>query len=144
MRARITRDVIDPAHILEAAGGAEAGAVVLFLGRVRDHNDGRPVRGMRYEAYVDMAEPVLARIAEEAATRLGGDDLVVVHRIGELEVGDISVAIAAASAHRAEAFDAARYVIEEIKTRLPVWKHEHYTDGAAEWLAGAVPPEAAS
>lgn len=144
MRARITRDVIDPARILEAADGPEAGAVVLFLGRVRDHNDGRPVRGMRYEAYVEMAEPVLARIAEEAAARLGSDDVIVVHRIGELEVGDISVAIAAAAAHRAEAFDAARYVIEEIKTRLPVWKHEHYTDGAAEWLAGAAPPEAAS
>ena len=140
MRAWITRERIDPAVVLDLVGAAEDGAITLFLGTVRDHNDGRPVAGMTYDAYGAMAERVLETITAEAAERLATDRIAVVHRVGELRIGDMSVAIAASSPHRAESFDAARYVIEEIKKRLPVWKKEHYTDGSREWLDGTAPP----
>jgi molybdopterin synthase catalytic subunit len=140
VHVRVTRDVIDAQQVLARIGSSADGAAVLFLGTVREQNDDRPVTGMRYDAYVEMAEPVLRAIAEEAAERAGSDRVAVEHRIGELNVGDISVAIAVSTPHRAESFDAARYVIEQIKLRLPVWKHEHYTDGASQWLAGSVPP----
>jgi molybdopterin synthase catalytic subunit len=139
-RARITRDPIEPSRVLERVGAPEDGAVILFLGVVRDHNDGAAVRGLTYEAYEAMATEVLAEIAGEAAERLGTDRIFVVHRIGALEIGEVSVAIAASSPHRAESFDAARYVIEAIKERLPVWKKEHYAGGDAAWLDGATPP----
>jgi molybdopterin synthase catalytic subunit len=136
----ITRDVIDPAAVLALVGSSADGAALLFVGTVREHNDGRPVRGMRYDAYDSMAQQVLHEIAAEAAARAGSDSIAVVHRTGELEIGAISVAIAVSSPHRAEAFDAARYIIEQIKLRLPVWKHEHYTDAPSRWLDGAAPP----
>lgn len=139
MRAWITPGPIDPTEVLSLVGDAADGATVLFLGHVRDCNDGRPVSGMHYDAYVDMAERVLAEIAAEATHGLGTDRLAVVHRIGELGVGEVSVAIAVSSPHRAQAFEAARAVIEAIKQRLPVWKEERYADGAAEWLPGHVP-----
>jgi molybdopterin synthase catalytic subunit len=139
--ARITRDPIDPAALLAQVGTASDGAVVLFVGTVRDHNDGRTVTGMRYDAFAEMAQAVLGEIAAEAAARAGSDRVAVEHRIGELAIGEASVAIAVSSPHRAESFAAARYVIEEIKQRLPVWKHECYADGGARWLDGAVPPE---
>jgi molybdopterin synthase catalytic subunit len=141
-RAWITREPIDPAGVLARVGADEDGAVLLFLGIVRDHNDGAAVRGLTYEAYDEMATRVLDEIAGEAAERLGTDRIAVVHRVGELGIGEASVAIAASSPHRAESFDATRYVIEEIKKRLPVWKKEHYVEGGAEWLEGRTPPVA--
>jgi molybdopterin synthase catalytic subunit len=140
VRSWITNEPIDPAAVLSAVGDPEHGAAVLFLGTVRRSNEGRIVRGMRYDAYVAMAEEVLGTIGREAAERAGTDAVALVHRIGDLAIGDASVAIAVSSPHRAQAFDAARYAIEEIKLRLPVWKHEHYVDGTAAWLDGAVPP----
>lgn len=140
MKSWITTEPLDPAAILEMVGAPEDGAALLFLGIVRDHNDGRRVAGVRYDAYVGMAEAVLAEIAAEAAARLGTDRVVVAHRIGELRVGEVSVAIAVSSPHRAEAYEASRYVIEEIKKRLPVWKEEYYAEGDARWLEGQVPP----
>ncbi|HEX7049610.1 MAG TPA: molybdenum cofactor biosynthesis protein MoaE [Longimicrobiales bacterium] len=142
MKSWITRAPLDPAAVLAEVGAAADGAALLFLGIVRDHNDGAAVRGIRYEAYVPMAEAVLREITEEAAARLGTDRLAVVHRTGELEVGEASVAIAVSSPHRAEAFDACRYVIEEIKRRLPVWKQERYADGRSGWVEGVRPPVA--
>ena len=139
VQAWMTRDAIDPQSVLARVGADEDGAVILFLGVVRDHNDGRPVSGMTYEAYDEMAGSVLEAIAEEAAERLGTDRVAVVHRAGELAIGDVSVAIAASSPHRAESFDAARYVIEEIKKRLPVWKKEHYAEAESRWLDGVTP-----
>lgn len=144
VRGWVTRDPIDPTALLESVGGAQDGAIVLFLGVVRDHNNGRPVSGMRYDSYGAMADKVLSRIAAEAAARLGTERLVAVHRVGELGIGEVSVAIAASSPHRAEAFDAARYVIEQIKARLPVWKKEHYLTGDSEWVQGKTPPLEAS
>lgn len=136
----VVTDQIMPERMLARVGSEEDGAVILFLGTVRDHADGRPVDGMRYDAYVEMAEPVLAEIATEACARLGTDRLAVVHRVGALEIGAVSVAIAVSSPHRAEAYDASRYVIEEIKKRLPVWKKERYADGDEAWVEGTVPP----
>ena len=144
IHASVGSDVIDPAAVLERVGADEDGAILLFLGVVRDHADGRPVSGMRYDAYLSMAQPVLEEIAAEAAERLATDRVAVVHRVGELDIGEVSVAIAVSSPHRAQAYDASRYVIEEIKKRLPVWKKEHYTDGSAEWVEGTVPPGTAA
>ena len=136
--AWITRDPIGAESVLRLVGRDDDGAITLFLGTVRNTNDGRPVTGMRYEAYVEMAEEVLRAIVDEAGQQSGGR-VAAVHRIGELAVGEVSVAIAASMPHRAQAFDACRYVIEEIKKRLPVWKHEHYADGQARWLDGHRP-----
>jgi len=140
MYSAVVTEPIDPAAVLAKVGADEDGASLLFLGVVRDHAEGRAVRGMRYDAYEQMAESVLAEIAGEAAERLGTDRVAVVHRTGELGVGEVSVAIAVSSPHRAEAYEASRYVIEEIKKRLPVWKKERYTDGDAAWVEGIVPP----
>ena len=142
MRAWVVREPIESSDVLRSVGGETDGAVLLFLGTVRDHNDGRPVRGVHYEAYEQMAAEVLQRIGEEASAQLGGGGVAVVHRVGELQIGDVSVAIAVSSPHRAEAYAASRYVIEEIKKRLPVWKQERYTDGDQRWLSGHDPQPA--
>ena len=141
----IVGEPIDPAAVLSRVGSPSDGAALLFLGTVRDHADGRAVGGMRYETYESMAGEVLAAIAREAAERLGTPRLAVVHRVGELGIGDVSVAIAVSSPHRESAYAASRYVIEEIKRRLPVWKHEHFLDGDARWVAGCpLDPDTAS
>jgi molybdopterin synthase catalytic subunit len=140
VRTGITASVINSAEVLADVGSTADGAALLFLGTVREEHDGRPVRGMRYDAYAAMADSVLGQIAREAGEQAGTDRISVVHRTGELAIGEVSVAIAVSTPHRAEAFEAARYIIEQIKLRLPVWKHEHYTDGRSEWLDGATPP----
>ena len=140
--AGIVREPIDPAQVLTRVGADEDGASVLFLGVVRDHNDGRSVGGVRYDAYEEMAAQVLSEIVEEAARAAGTDRVAAVHRIGELKVGEVSVAIAVSSPHRAEAYEASRYVIEEIKKRLPVWKKERYSDGEEAWVEGRTPDAA--
>jgi molybdopterin synthase catalytic subunit len=137
--AAVGRDPIDPAEVLGRVGADEDGAGLLFVGVVRDHNDGRSVGGVRYDAYEEMAVAVLREIAAEAAQVVGTDRVAVVHRVGELAVGDISVAIAVSSPHRAQAYEGSRFVIEEIKKRLPVWKKERYSDGVEEWVAGSTP-----
>jgi len=133
-------DVIDPTALLSRVGSEADGAALLFVGVVRNHADGRHVSGMRYDAYLEMAQKELGAIAGEAAQRLGTDRVAIEHRTGELEIGEVSVAIAVSSPHRAESFDAARFVIEEIKKRLPVWKKEHYQDGTDGWVEGTIPP----
>jgi molybdopterin synthase catalytic subunit len=139
MSTGITTETIDACELLSKVGEAIDGAALLFLGTVRNSNEGRAVTGIRYEAYQEMAEPVLKEIVNEARARVADARIAAVHRIGELQVGDISVAIAVATPHRAEAFEAARYIIEEIKKRLPVWKHEAYVEGDAAWLEGEQP-----
>jgi len=135
-RAWLTREPISADSVLSLVGSHSDGAVDLFLGIVRDANEGAAVSGMHYDAYVEMAEQVLRSIVAEAAAQPGVGSVAAVHRIGELSVGDVSVAIAAAAPHRAEAFAACRYVIEQIKQRLPVWKQERYVGGAERWLGG--------
>jgi molybdopterin synthase catalytic subunit len=142
VHAEVVDEPIAAARVLERVGGDRDGAAILFLGIVRDHNDGRPVRGVHYEAYQEMAEEVLGEIAGEAHALLGGGSVAVVHRVGELGIGEVSVAIAVSSPHRAEAYAASRHVIEEIKKRLPVWKQERYAEGDARWLPGTEPEPA--
>jgi molybdopterin synthase catalytic subunit len=113
------------------------GAVATFLGLVRNHNKGRRVTYLEYEAYEPLANRSFERIATEVATRWPGSCLALHHRIGRLEIGETSVAIAAASAHRAEAFAVCRYTIERVKQIAPIWKHEHF-DGGDVWIEGAV------
>jgi molybdopterin synthase catalytic subunit len=108
--------------------------VSVFLGTVRDSNDGRPVSGIDYSAYEAMAVAEMNRIVGEAEERFTGVTTALVHRIGTLRVGDVSVAIAVSHPHRAQALDATRYVIEELKQRVPIWKREHYLDGTSDWV----------
>jgi molybdopterin synthase catalytic subunit len=129
----ITRE-IDPASLIGEVSSPQFGAISVFIGTVRDVNDGRSVSSIEYSAYKSMAESELERILDEAEERFGVSALVVEHRIGALGLGDVSVAIAAAHQHRAPALDCTRYVIEEIKKRVPIWKMEHYSDGTREWV----------
>jgi molybdopterin synthase catalytic subunit len=134
MRSALVRRPIDPAALLAEAQRPRNGASVLFVGTVREMNDGRSVTGMEYTAYEAMAERELERIVSEAADRFGTGDIVAEHRLGALDVGEVSVGIVAAHPSRAAAFDAGRYVIEELKRRVPVWKLEYYVDGTREWV----------
>jgi molybdopterin synthase catalytic subunit len=131
--AIVTRE-IDPAALMAEVQSTEFGAIFLFAGTVRDTNDGRSVTAIDYSAYTSMAESELERILAEAQDRFGVMAIVVEHRVGSLALGDVSVAIVAAHVHRAPALDCTRFVIEEIKKRVPIWKREHYADGAREWV----------
>jgi molybdopterin synthase catalytic subunit len=134
MRATLTDQPIDTAALVaEVARGAN-GATLLFIGTVRDVNDDRPVTGIEYSAYRSMAEREMADIVREASDRFGTTDIIVEHRLGELTVGDASVAIAVAHPRRGAAYDASRYVIEQLKKRVPIWKLELYVDGTREWV----------
>jgi molybdopterin synthase catalytic subunit len=134
IRSAIVTRAIDTAALLAEVSDPACGALSLFAGTVRDVNDGRAVTGIQYSAYKEMAEKELQRIVGEASERFGAESIAVEHRVGELALGDVSVAIAAAHPRRAQAMDCTRYVIEEIKKRLPVWKLEHYADGTREWV----------
>jgi molybdopterin synthase catalytic subunit len=135
----VTDRPIDAATLLSEAASASDGAVLLFLGVVRNHSEGREVGHLEYEAYAPMAERVMGEIALEAAARWETGTISVVHRVGRLGVGEVSVAIAVAAPHRGDAYAASRYVIDEVKHRVPVWKREGYTEGESEWLPGTVP-----
>ncbi len=111
-----------------------AGAFASFEGWVRDHNDGRPVHGLRYESYVALAEREGEQVLAEARARFDLCGAVCVHRIGDLAIGDMAVWVGVSAAHRGAAFDACRYIIDSIKDRVPIWKHERYADGEAGWL----------
>lgn len=134
MRSAIVDHVLNPAALAAEVGGPAHGATVLFVGTVRGTNAGRPVARIEYSAYRGMAERELAAIVAEVSADVPGVRIVVEHRVGTLELGEASVAIAVAHAHRGPAYDTSRRVIEEIKRRLPVWKREHYADGTREWV----------
>jgi len=135
MYSAIVEQPIDVPAILGRVSRSANGATVLFLGMVRDMNEGRDVTGIEYSAYRSMAERELATIVEEAAALADSGDIAAEHRLGDLGVGDCSVAVAVGHPHRGRAFEAARYVIEELKQRVPIWKREHYVDGTREWVA---------
>lgn len=128
---------IDCARALAAVGAAEAGAVALFLGTVRDHHDGRPVSWLEYEAYPAMAERQMRLIAAEMRARWPLARVWMQHRIGRLAIGEASVIVCVSSAHRVEAFAACRHGIDRIKEDVPIWKKEFYADGAAAWIGEA-------
>jgi molybdopterin synthase catalytic subunit len=132
----ITARALDLPALIGLVGAEKTGAVTTFLGLVRDHNQGRRVRHLVYEAYEPLAARALARIVEEARERWPSVVLAVHHRIGRLEIGEASVAIAAASPHRADAFAACRYAIERVKQIVPIWKHEYF-EGGDVWIEGA-------
>jgi molybdopterin synthase catalytic subunit len=124
--------------LLENVKDESAGATVLFLGTVRNQNDGYAVSGIYYESYAKMAYETMARIEAEAIKRWKLKKFAVVHRIGNLKIGEVSVAIAVSSEHRAEAFEAGRYAIDRIKTEVPIWKKEMRGDkgGSGLWAEG--------
>jgi len=130
----LVRDPIDVGVLLAAVANDAMGATTLFLGTVRDVNDGRAVSGIEYSGYEPMAEREMHAIATEAAMRWAPARVAIVHRLGTLSLGEASVAIAVAHPRRAPAMDAQRYVIEELKRRVPIWKLEHYVDGTREWV----------
>jgi molybdopterin synthase catalytic subunit len=131
----IVRHAID-ARALEAQVRTDAcGGIVTFLGVVREQaGDGRAVRGLSYEAHEEMALTEFAAIADELSRRFGQVRLGVIHRLGELAVGEIAVAVCAAAPHRAQAFEACEYAIDQLKARAPIWKKEGYIDGTGEWI----------
>jgi molybdopterin synthase catalytic subunit len=132
--ASLVRAPIDPIAMIRLVSNPGNGAVLLFLGAVRQVNDGRDVTGIDYAAYERMAQRELEAIVIEASEKFGSMDVAVQHRLGELGVEDVSVAIAVGHAHRDEAYSCSRFVIEELKRRVPIWKREHYVDGTREWV----------
>jgi len=133
---RLQADPIDAAAVAADARGDGDGAVSLFLGVVRNVNAGRRVLFLEYEAYARMAEREMERIAAEAVARFGVTKVAMIHRVGRVEIGEASVAIAVAAPHRAAAMDACRFVIDTLKASVPIWKREHF-DGGAVWVEGA-------
>jgi molybdopterin synthase catalytic subunit len=134
VRAAIVTRPIEAAALVLEVGNIAHGAIILFLGTVRDMNDGRAVSGIEYRAYDAMAQLELQRIVAEAADRFDTQEIVVEHRVGELALGEVSVGIAVSHEHRDPAYAASRFVIEELKRRVPVWKKEEYGDGTREWV----------
>jgi molybdopterin synthase catalytic subunit len=130
---------VDVVDLRLALRDEHAGAFASFEGWVRDHNEGRAVDGLHYEAYVALAEKEGERIVEEALSRFAIVEARCVHRIGELRIGELAVWVGVSAAHRGAAFDACRYIIDEVKSRVPIWKQERYREGDANWLhPGAV------
>ncbi|MDR3670862.1 MAG: molybdenum cofactor biosynthesis protein MoaE [Holophaga sp.] len=127
---------LDAAGIRAAVLDARAGAVVLFEGCARDSHQGRAVAQLAYEAFVPMAEAELAGLREEAMARFGLIRCLIHHRLGEVPLMEAAVIVAAASAHRREAFEAAAWIMDRIKERVPIWKRERYRDGTETWVEG--------
>lgn len=133
-RSAIVSAPLDVAALLTEVNAPSNGAVCTFIGTVRNSSDGRNVTGLEYSAYTEMATREMDDILREVTALENGVEIVAVHRIGALRVGEPCVVIAAAHAHRNAAFVACRYVIEEIKKRVPIWKRELYEDGTHEWV----------
>ena len=132
-RAAVTEDVLDVDEHAALVADAAAGAVVTFAGVVRDHDGGRGVHDLRYVAHPSAGD-VLARVVTEVAAGCGVDAVAVSHRLGDLAVGDVALAVAVSAAHRAEAFAACARLVDEVKAQLPVWKHQRFADGGSEWV----------
>lgn len=129
----MTTDPIDVAAVLAAVQSDDCGAVDLFLGTVRNHNRGKAVVALAYEAYPEMAERTMTAIVAEARRRWDIRRAAVVHRYGDLAIGDVAVAVAVASPHRQDAFAATRFIIDRLKAEVPIWKKERGADGEV-WL----------
>jgi len=131
---RLTDQPIDTAAVIQAVRSPMAGAVVLFLGTAREMTGRRRTVSLQYECYRQMAETQLARLEAEARDRFGLVDCALVHRLGHLDVGQTSVAVAASAAHRQAAFDAGKWLIDRIKEVVPIWKKENWADGTSQWV----------
>jgi len=131
---RLSEEPIDFVALAELVRTTDSGAVVLFLGTVREMTNGRRTTALDYEGFGPMAESKLAEIEAEACRRWTLDRVAIAHRLGRLELGEVSVAVAVSSPHRAEAFEAARYMIDTLKQTVPIWKKENWHDGTTEWV----------
>lgn len=130
----LTRSPIDMAEILRQVNSPQAGAVVLFLGTVREMTAGRRTVALDYEGYPPMAERILAELEAEARRRWPVVECALVHRLGRLELGEVSVAVAVSTPHRRDAFEAGQWLIDTLKQEVPIWKQENWDDGARRWV----------
>ena len=138
MHYEITEGALDVGALERAVRSDAMGGLVTFVGYVRERSDDdRPVTGLSYEAHQELALEAMRAIGAEASTKFGPARVAIAHRIGALALGEAAVAIAVASVHRATAFDACEYAIDELKKRVPIWKKEHYRDGGATWRENA-------
>ncbi len=131
---QLTHAPIDFAALTESVRSTQAGAVVLFLGTVREMTHGRQTVALDYDAYPEMAEAKLRELEAEARSRWPVIEAGIVHRLGHLELGDVSVAVAVSCPHRHQAFDAGRFLIDRLKEVVPIWKKENWSDGSTEWV----------
>lgn len=132
---RMTREPLDREAIIASVAHPEAGGIVIFEGVVRNHARGKQIRYLEYDAYPEMAEEQMRKIADEVLTRWAPARIAIWHRMGRLEIGEASVIIVVATPHRAQAFEACRYAIDTLKTKVPIWKKEFAEDGE-EWVEG--------
>ena len=150
MSFRVASEPIQSAALHDALANNRAGACVTFEGWVRNRNEGQPVLSLEYEAYTELAQKEGDRILAEARDKFTLLDTAAVHRVGHLQLGELAVWVGVTAEHRGAAFDACRYIIDEAKARLPIWKKEHYATGATAWIncanrgdygtAAAMPP----
>lgn len=134
MSFRLSTVPLDSAALQSALADARAGACVTFEGWVRNRNEGQPVRSLEYEAYAPLAVSEGEKILAEAREKFALVGAAAVHRTGHLQLGELAVWVGVTAEHRGAAFDACRYIIDEAKARLPVWKKEHYAGGATAWI----------
>jgi molybdopterin synthase catalytic subunit len=130
---RIQPEPLDLAEVVAAVSDGTAGGLTVFVGTVRDHDEGRSVTGLEYSAH-PTALARLEEVAERVAAKHDLIALAAVHRVGELQIGDAAVIVAAAAAHRGEAFDGSRDLIDDLKDSVPIWKHQLFSDGTEEWV----------
>ncbi len=131
---KITDETITEAQVREVVESPDSGAVVLFLGTVRNNTDGRQVKHLEYDAYEPMAERKMAEIGQEILEKWGIKRVAIIHRVGKLEIGEVSVAVGVASPHRKDGFEACKYAMDRLKQIVPIWKREVWLDGDAEWV----------
>lgn len=129
----VTEKEINLCEVLASCHHPKAGAVVLFSGEVRNHNQAQSVCYLFYEAYVSLAEKMIREITEAAEQKFKLHKAVCIHRIGKLEVGESAVVVVTASSHRKEAYEANKYIIDRVKHEAPIWKEEHFEDGSIVW-----------
>lgn len=129
----ITKSIIDVSSIIEAVKTDESGGIDVFIGTTRSHSGGKNVQALEYEAYEPMALRMMDEIEREARSKWNLHKVAMVHRIGRVGIGEASVVIAVSSVHRKEAFEACRYLIDRLKTVVPIWKREYFSDGTIEW-----------
>ncbi|MBI5692830.1 MAG: molybdenum cofactor biosynthesis protein MoaE [Verrucomicrobia bacterium] len=134
MNFSLTAQPLDPASLQATLADTHAGACVTFEGWVRSRNEGQEVRSLEYEAFVPLAEAEGTRILAEAREKFGLIGCVATHRVGHLQLGELAVWVGVSAAHRDAAFEACRYIIDETKARVPIWKKEHYQSGSTAWL----------
>lgn len=138
---QLTHEPIDFAALTEQVRSEQAGAVVLFLGTVREMTGHRRTVALDYEAFPEMAKAKLEELLDEARDKWPIERAAIVHRLGHLELGDVSVAVAVSTPHREEAFEAGKYLIDRLKEIVPIWKKENWADGSTEWVHPGVEQE---